>query len=131
MTTAYICIGLLALPVFVLGFGISMLRGKQGPHTIIGTPSDPTDRLHKIIRAHGNTAEYAPMLAILIYVAALQGAATWVLWMMWIATVGRYLIAIGLVIGPSLEKPHVLRMAGATATYIAGIGLTIAVLIGA
>ena len=131
MTTAYICIGLLALPVFLLGFSISMLRGKDGPHTMIGTPTDPTDRLHKLIRAHRNTAEYAPMLALLIYVAAVQGPASWVLWVTWIATAGRYLIAMGLIVGPSMESPHILRMIGAIATYLSGVALVVAVFMGA
>lgn len=128
MTTAYICIGLLALPIFVLGFAVSMFRDYDH---MIGTPTDPTHRLHKVIRAHGNTAEYAPMLAILIYVAALQNPATWVLWMMWIAVAGRYIIIIGLIGFASLLKPNLFRMAGATTTYISGAALAIAVLLGA
>lgn len=128
MTTAYICIGLLGLPIFVLGFAVSMFRDYDN---MIGTPEDPTHRLHKVIRAHGNTAEYAPMLAILIYVAALQNPASWVVWMMWIATAGRYLIIIGLLAFKTLVKPNPFRMIGATATYIAGAALAIAVVLGA
>lgn len=127
MTTAYICIGLLGLPIFVLGFAVSIFRDRQN---MIGTPADPTNRLHKIIRAHGNTTEYAPMLAILIYVAALQNPATWVVWMMWIAIAGRYLTATGLIVNASLDKPHPLRFVGALATYIAGAALAVAVLTG-
>ena len=97
---------------------------------MIGTPMDPTHRLYKAVRAHGNTAEYAPMLALLIYLAALQNPASWVVWMMWIATAGRYLIVIGLIAYPSLEKPNLFRMVGATAIYIAGTALVIAVLLG-
>ncbi len=131
MTTAYICIGLLALPVFLLGLAISMNRGKDGPQTMYGTPPDPSNFLHKLIRAHGNTTEFAPMLAVLIYVAAIQGPATWVLWMMWIATAGRYVMVIGLIVSPTLEKPHPLRIAGALSTYVAGTALAVAVLTGA
>jgi uncharacterized membrane protein YecN with MAPEG domain len=127
MTTAYLCIGLLGLLLFVLGFAVSLCRDHDN---IIGTPTDPTHRLHKVIRAHGNTAEYAPMLALLIYIAALMNPATWVIWMMWIATASRYLIVIGLIAYPSLAKPNPFRMAGATGTYIAGTALAIAVLLG-
>lgn len=129
MTTALVCIGLLGLLLFVLGFAVSIARGRDG--TVVGTPTDPTNTLHKVIRAHGNTAEFAPMLAVLIYVAALGDPAAWVTWMMWIATAGRYSIAIGLIVGATLEKPHPLRFLGALATYIAGMALAVAVLMSA
>jgi len=51
MATAMLCTGLLGLLVFGLGFAVSMTRGKT--ETIIGTNSDPTDRLYKMVRAHG------------------------------------------------------------------------------
>lgn len=98
MTTAYVCIGLLGLPIFVLGFAVSIFRDREN--------------------------------AILIYVAALLNPASWVVWMMWIATGGRYLIATGLIVGPTLDKPHPLRFVGALATYVAGTALAIAVLLG-
>lgn len=129
MSTALICIGLLGLLVFVLGFAVSLARGKH--QTVIGVPTDPTNGLHKIVRAHGNTIEYAPMLAVLFYLAALRNPADWVVWMIWAATAGRFLIAAGLIIGPSLERPQPLRFVGALTTYIAGIALSVAVLLGA
>ena len=64
MTTALACIALLGLLVFGLGFAISVKRGKTD--TITGTSGDPADPLHKLVRAHGNTTEYAPMMAVLI-----------------------------------------------------------------
>ena len=128
MTTAYLCIGLLGLPIFVLGFAVSCFRDYDH---MIGTPTDPTHRLLKVARAHGNTAEYAPMLAILIYLAALQDPAAWVVWMMWLAVASRYLIVIGLVAFQTLEKPNIFRMTGATGTYITGAALAVAVILGA
>lgn len=129
MTTALICIGLLGLLPFVLGFAVSIARGRH--ETIIGSPTDPTNGLHKVIRAHGNTTEFAPMLAILIYVAAQTNPASWVVWMMWLAVAGRYLIVIGLLAGPSLAKPHPARFVGALVTYVAGAALAVAVLLAA
>ena len=78
MTTALVCISLLGLLVFGLGFGVSTVRGRT--QTLTGSSGDPTDSLHKLTRAHGNTTEYAPMLAVLMYAVGSTSPATWVLW---------------------------------------------------
>ena len=93
MTTALVCIALLGLLVFGLGFGVSTMRGRT--NTAAGSSGDPTDSLHKLIRAHGNTAEYAAMLAVLIFLVGSRSPATWALWCMGIATASRVLIAVG------------------------------------
>jgi uncharacterized membrane protein YecN with MAPEG domain len=128
MTIALLCIALLGLLVLGLGFAVSTLRGRA--NVLTGTSGDPTDTLHKMIRAHGNTTEYAPMLAILIYVAGAMSPATWVLVCMGLATLSRYLIVVGLVVGPSMQEAHPLRFVGALGTYLSGFGLCIAVLLG-
>src|SRR5262249_61869855 len=65
MRVATYCIALLGLLVFGLGLGVSMLRGST--QTTFGYTPDPTDRLYKMVRAHGNAAEYAPMMAVRIF----------------------------------------------------------------
>lgn len=127
MTTALVCIALLALLVFGLGFAVSMLRGSTRTNT--GTSGDPAEILHKVSRAHGNTAEYAPMLAILMYALGSMSPATWVLWCMGLATASRYLIVAGLVLSPTMAKPHPLRFAGALGTYLTGFALCAALLL--
>ncbi len=127
MTTALVCIALLGLLVFGLGFAVSMIRGRT--ETLTGTSGDPADTLHKLTRAHGNTTEYAAILAILMYVLGSMSPATWVLWCMGTATASRYLIALGLILSPSMERPHPLRFIGALGTYLAGFGLCAAVLL--
>ncbi len=127
MTTALVCIALLGLLVFGMGFAVSTLRGRVD--TIIGHSSDPTDTLHKLVRAHGNTIEYAPMLAVLILIVGSRSPATWALWCMGLATLSRYLIAMGLSLGSSLDKPHPLRFAGALGTYLMGFALCAALLL--
>lgn len=129
MNVAIICIGLLGLLVFGLGVGVSILRGRT--ETLYGFNPDPKDSLYKLIRAHGNSTEYAPMLAVLIFVAASASPATWVLWLMGIVTLARYLIVAGILLSESLEQPHPLRLVGAMLTYLGGFALCIAVLIGA
>ena len=103
MTIAVICTGLLGLLIFGLGFGVSMTRASTG--TNFGYTPDPADRLYKMVRAHSNTAEYAPMLAVLMLLAGARNPATWVLWVMVIVTLSRYLLALGLIVSPTRTSP--------------------------
>ena len=128
MTVALLCTALLGILLFGLGLGVSLTRGRTD--TVIGHSADPTDRLHKIVRAHGNTAEYAPMLAVLMLVAGAREPATWVLWTMGVATASRYLLALGILSSRSLAQPHPLRFLGALGTYVAGFALCAALLFG-
>ena len=127
MATAVICTGLLGLLLFGLGLGVSLTRGSSNKN--FGYNPDPTDRLYKMVRAHGNTTEYAPMLAVLILFLGSRDPATWVLWVIGIATISRYLIAVGLLVSPTLDKPHPLRFAGALGTYLTGIILSVVALL--
>ena len=92
MTVALVCIGLLGILIFGLGLSVSLTRGRTD--RAAGFADDPTDRLYKMVRAHGNTTEYAPFLAILIFI-----------------------------VGESLAKPHPLRFVGALGTYVFGLAL--------
>jgi uncharacterized membrane protein YecN with MAPEG domain len=94
----------------------------------VGFSEDPADPLHKLVRAHGNTTEYAAMLGLLMLVVALREPQTWALWCMGIATASRYLLAAGIILSPTLERPHPLRFVGALGTYLAGFGLAASVL---
>lgn len=124
MTTATVCIALLGLLLFVLGFGVSLARSRA--EVTIGFDSSPTDPLHKMVRAHGNTAEYAPMLAVLMVVLGILNPAAWLSWVMYGAVASRYLIAAGLLSG-SLEKPNPMRFVGALGTYVSGALLCVGV----
>lgn len=127
MSTALTCIALLGFLLFGLGFAVSLKRG--GTNTLIGNAPDPADPLHKLVRAHGNTAEFAPLLAVLMLAVALNDPAPWTLWCMGIATAARYLLALGLLVSPTLVKPHPLRFIGAATTYLTGIALSAALLL--
>jgi uncharacterized protein len=127
MSVALICIALLGLLLFGLGLAVSLTRGRT--NTIIGHSADPADPLHKLVRAHGNTAEYAPLLAVLMLVVAMNEPATWQLWCIGLATAARYALAIGMIASPSLAKPHPLRFVGALTTYVTGILLSVGLLI--
>jgi len=127
MQVAVVCTALLGLLVFGLGLAVSATRGATGTH--IGHVADPRDRLHKMVRAHGNAAEYAPMLAVLMLLVGLRQPAAWMLWTSAAATLFRYLHAAGMILGPSLDQPYALRFIGALGTYLAGLALVVAVLI--
>ena len=127
MTAALVCTALLGLLVFGLGLGVSTLRGSTS--TNIGHKLDPGDPLHKMVRAHGNATEYAPMLAILMLAIAGRGATPWMVWTFAAATLSRYLHAAGMVLSSSLDRPQPLRFVGALGTYVTGLLLVVALLL--
>jgi uncharacterized protein len=124
MNVAIVCTALLGLLVFGLGLAVSLTRGAT--RTNFGFTPDPTDRLYKRVRAHGNAAEYAPMLAILMLLIGARHPAAWMVWTFVAATAFRYLHAAGMLVCPSLDQPHPLRFVGALGTYVAGLVLVVA-----
>lgn len=121
MIISYLCVSLLALLVIAGGFYVSVCRGRG--QIVQGYPDDPSHFLHKAVRAHGNTVEYAPVIALLIYAIGQLNPPAWVLGCMVAITLARYSIYFGLVLSPTLDKPHPLRFTGALLTYILGIVL--------
>jgi hypothetical protein len=61
------------------------------------------------------------MLAILFLLVGARNPTTWLLWTMIVAVVSRYLIATGMIAGPTLAKPQPLRFVGALGTDLTGI----------
>lgn len=124
MTTAWMCATLLGLLVIGLGFGVSMTRGAT--KTNFGYTPDPADRLYKMVRAHGNATEYTPTLAVLMLMVGARNPTPWMEWTMIIAVVARYVQAAGMITGPTLAQPNVLRFTGSVGTYLAGFALVAA-----
>ncbi|MEL7025131.1 MAG: MAPEG family protein [Pseudomonadota bacterium] len=124
MNIATFCIAALGFLVLSMGFGVSLQR--RSAKTGLGTPDDPAHPLTRWSRAHGNTAEYAPMLAILIYLVAQPGAPLWVSVCAVGATVSRYSMFASMAFAPTLAKPNAGRFLGALGTYLFGTGLVIA-----
>jgi hypothetical protein len=127
MHVALVCVALLGLLLFGLGLAVSLKRGAT--NTVLGHSPDPADALHKLVRAHANTAEFAPFLGVLMLAVGAREPAAWALWCMGLATAGRYLLVAGLLLSPTLAKPHPLRFAGALTTYLTGLALSIALLL--
>ena len=129
MKTAVVCSALMGFMLFALGLYVSTKRGRT--QQIGTTPQNPADPLFKAIRAHGNTAEFVPMLAILMLYIGSQSPAGWVLGLMVIVTVCRFLIVFGIILSPTLDQPHPLRLIGALGTYFGGALLSIVALLAA
>jgi hypothetical protein len=127
MTVAIVCTALLGLLVFGLGMLVSMTR--RSTHAAIGHVPDPEDRLHKLVRAHANAAEYAPMMAVLMLLIGARQPAAWMVCTFVAATASRYLHAAGMIAYPTLAAPNPLRFVGALGTYLSGLALVVATLL--
>jgi uncharacterized membrane protein YecN with MAPEG domain len=127
MTTAIVCTALLGLLLFGLGLHVSLLR--QSRQVIIGHPDDPTDPMHRAVRAHANTAEYVPLFCVLFLWLGTHQPATWVVAVIVIATGARFLLVAGLLFWPTLARPNPARFLGALVTYLAGIALSAALVL--
>jgi uncharacterized membrane protein YecN with MAPEG domain len=121
MNIFYICIGLLGALSLLLGVLVTVGRGKFD--ILIGHSNDPEDTFHKWVRAHANTAEYAPLLMILIYLLSLNPVDNWVWWFVVLVTACRFLFAAGILFPKTMAKPNPMRFIGAGGTYVFGLGL--------
>jgi uncharacterized membrane protein YecN with MAPEG domain len=121
MTIAILCTALLGLLLFGLGLYVSILRGRfrRG----VGHDDSPTDPIHRAVRAHANTAEYAPFFALMFLWFATRPAPAWITATIVIATLARFALVAGLLWGKSLNRPNPARFAGALLTYLSGLAL--------
>lgn len=121
MVIAVLCVALLGFLVVGLGLVVSMTRGST--KTMYGYNIDPADRLYKAVRAHGNTTEYAPMLAVLILTLGMLNPEPWMMWCMGLVTLSRYVFVFRIVLPPSMAQPSKLRFIGSLGTYLFGMAL--------
>ncbi|RDJ99636.1 MAPEG family protein [Paraburkholderia lacunae] len=123
---ALVCVAVLGILLFGLGLSISVMRFRENTGT--GCEQDPGNRLHKLVRAHANTAEYAPFLALLfLYLGARSPSAATVSLIV-AATVCRCLLIVGLLAWPTMAKPNPFRFVGALGTYLSGAALCVMLL---
>jgi uncharacterized membrane protein YecN with MAPEG domain len=127
MSIPLICIALLGFLVVGLGFAVSMTRSRTD--TMFGSTADPEDILYKMTRAHGNTIEYAPMIALLIFILSQSPQSDWILWCMILVTFFRYLFVAGIIFPKSMAQANPVRFLGALGTYLTGFGLCAAVIL--
>ncbi|CAM2170881.1 MAPEG family protein [Paraburkholderia sacchari] len=118
---ALTCVLVLGLLLFGLGLSISVTRFREG--TISGCEPNPANRLNKLVRAHANTAEYAPFLALLFLYHGARSPSTATVSLIVAATVCRCLLVVGLIAWPTMAKPNAFRFIGALGTYVTGLAL--------
>jgi uncharacterized membrane protein YecN with MAPEG domain len=126
MNIAIVCAALLGLLLFGLGLYVSLQRRQN--RRSIGHDPNPADPLHRAVRAHANTAEYAPFFALLFLWYSTKAAPTWIIATIVLATVARFAIAGALLIGP-LNRPNPGRLFGALFTYLTGLALAAGLLV--
>jgi len=121
MNIELFCAAMLGLLLFGLGFAVSVERGKA--KQLGGVPGDETTLLYRLIRAHGNAAEYVPLIvAFALYFAATDSSPL-VSWAIVGLTAARILHATALIVQPNMNQFNVLRFAGGMGTYIGGFML--------
>ncbi|MFJ1256034.1 MAPEG family protein [Cupriavidus sp. CuC1] len=123
---ALACTAVLGLLLFALGFATSVLRSRIG--VLSGYTPEPDQLLTKLVRAHGNTAEYAPFFAVLFLYLGAQHPPDWQLWSMAGATACRLLLVVALLAWPTMSMPNPARAVAALGTYAFGAALCVAVL---
>jgi uncharacterized membrane protein YecN with MAPEG domain len=117
------------LGLLLFGLGACVTMERRRTQTYHAYQIDPANRLYRLVRAHGNTAEYAPMLSVLMLTAAQRDPSSWVLLVISLVTLSRYLHVIGMLVGPTLDaRPNVFRLIGAPGTYLGGLLLCLAIL---
>ena len=124
---ALYCTAALGALLFLLGLAVSILRFRSG---VGAGPSDERNALlNRVIRAHANTAEFAPFLGVLFLYFGWHGASAMVVNLIIAATVCRFLLVVGLVAWPSLGRPNPARFVGALGTYLCGAALCVAMVL--
>lgn len=126
MNTYLICSAVLVIVYFLLAFNVSLTRGST--KTGIGSGDQPSGRLNKAIRAHGNAAEYIPILVLLFLYFLSTGASGWITWVVIGVTVCRVLHPIAMFLSPDLNKAYPLRFITSLGTYLGGLALGVALL---
>ncbi|PKO88551.1 MAG: hypothetical protein CVU18_06995 [Betaproteobacteria bacterium HGW-Betaproteobacteria-12] len=125
---ALYCTAILGGLLFLLGLAVSIqrFRSKVGS----GPAPEKHALLNRLIRAHANTAEFAPFLAVLFLFFGWQGPSALALGLIVGATVCRCLLVIGLLAWPSLSRPNPARFVGALGTYLSGAALCLVMVAG-
>ncbi|MDQ0390560.1 MAPEG family protein [Labrys monachus] len=123
---ALICTAVLGLLLFGLGLSVSVMRFRE--RIVAGCEPDPANPLHKVIRAHANTAEYAPFLAVLFLYLGARSPSVATVWLIVAVTLCRCLLVVGLIAWPTMAKPNPARFIGALGTYLAGLALCVTLL---
>ena len=121
MNIYLICSAILVIVYFLLAFNVSLTRGST--RIGIGSGDQPSGRLNKAIRAHGNAAEYIPIFVVLFLYFLTSGASGWITWVVVIVTICRVLHPVAMFMSPDLNKAYPLRFITSLGTYLGGLAL--------
>ena len=124
---AIFCTAVLGLLLFGLGFAVSLARGKY--RVGVGALPDIDHPLSRRVRAHGNTAEFAPFFAVMFLALGAMQPGPITLALMGVATASRVMLPMGLLMAKTLNGTHPLRFAGALGTYLTGLALSVTLLL--
>lgn len=106
-------LGVLALLYVVLGLQVSRLR--RGNRVVFGDGDNI--KLRSAIRAHGNFAEYVPIIVLLVALLEMSGLpATRVHLLMGALLAARLLHPLGMYVGPRTMQFQICRVGGITLT---------------
>ncbi len=106
---------LAALLVVVLSIRVVLLRNSEK----VGIGTGGNERLARAIRAHANAVEYLPIALLLLLILDLDQTQTWLL----------HLFGIVLIVGRVLHAIGLSGSAGRSFGRIAGISLTLLVIV--
>lgn len=120
------CVAVLGLLLFGLGLAISIERFRT--RTLDGHGAGPDCRLHRLVVAHANTAEFAPYLAVLYLYLGSHAPGPATVTLIVAATLCRFLLVLGLLVVGRLDQPNPLRFTGALGTYLLGAALCVVAL---
>ena len=121
-----ICSAILVIVYFLLANNVSYMRAKT--QVGIGMDTEPSGRLNRAIRAHGNASEYIPIFVALFLYFLASGASGWITWVVIGVTVCRVLHPISMFLAPDLNRAYPLRFIASVGTYLGGLALGIALL---
>jgi uncharacterized membrane protein YecN with MAPEG domain len=120
------CAAAMGLLLFGLGLAVSALRMRSGTFDAGSVVVDSA--LQRVVRAHGNTAEFVPLLVVLVLFLGARNPTAWTVACIVGVTICRFLLVIGLVFAGSMSRPNLPRFAGALGTYLLGAALCLALI---
>jgi uncharacterized membrane protein YecN with MAPEG domain len=113
---------------WLLGQSVLVMRLRREHKVAVGTGNNIS--IERAMRAQANTAEYAPMLLILLLLAELQGVTSWLLALLGgSALLGRVLHGLALVWAEPKHKNFLLRIQGMALTW-STLGLLALIVLG-
>ena len=118
MNTVLLCTAFLVILYAALSVNVSRVR-LQGRASSRTTET----RLTQAVRAHGNAAEYIPLLVVLLLYLNSAAPGPWLTALAVLAALSRVLHAAAMLVAVTLDQRYRLRFAGALGTYLALFGL--------